>query len=152
MGDYDQAENYFSMAAKICQRVGNRLIGAYVSANRGSIAIKQGNYAQAFDLLAEAIQVLQEMGDKEDVILCFEPLAFMALEQNLPIRAARLLGASEALRKELGVIRSQPLQVDFEKCVASIHSQLDEVRFEIAWSEGRAMTYEQAIASALDRS
>lgn len=111
--------------------------------------MKQGDYSRAFALLAEAILILQELGDKESSILCLEPIAFMALEQRFPERAARLLGASESLRKTLGVTRAQPLQADYERYTACAQSQLDKAAFEAAWAEGCAMTYEKAIAYAV---
>jgi len=148
-GDYDHAEDCFSQGAKICKKLGNRIIGAFISGNRGLIACKHGNYAQAFDMLVETILVLQEIGDKEEAILCLEPMALIALEQHFPEKAARLLGAAESLRKALGVIHSQPLQVDFETWTGNVRSQLDEASFEANWTVGSAMTYEEAITLAL---
>jgi predicted ATPase/transcriptional regulator with XRE-family HTH domain len=151
LGDFDRAENFFSLAAEICRRLGNRLVGAYVSGNRGLIAIKNGNYTLAIGLLVESIRVLQEMGDKEEVILCFEPMAFMALEQRCPERAVKLLGADESLRQTLGVIRSQPLQADFDGYLADARKQLGASAFQAAWEAGSRMTFEQAVAYAVRR-
>jgi predicted ATPase/transcriptional regulator with XRE-family HTH domain len=147
--DYDRAEDCFNQCATICHRLGNRIIEAYVSGNRGYMAMKQGNYSRAFTLLAETILILQELGDKENAILCLEPMAFMALERHFPERAARLLGAGELLRQTLGVTRAQPLQADYERYTTSVRSHLDKAAFEAAWAEGSAMTYEQAIAYAV---
>ena len=152
VGDYDRAKDSLSQAATICQRLGNRIIGAYTSGNQGFVAMKQGNYSCAFELLSETILILQDMGDKEDAIWCLEPIAFIAKEQRFPEKTARLLGASESLRKEIDVIRSQPRQTDYDKYLAETRNQLGEAIFEAAWVEGCAMSYEQAIAYAVDKS
>ena len=38
----------------------------------------------------------------------------------------------------------------YQRTKASVRSQLGEEAFETAWAEGRAMTFEQAVAYALD--
>jgi tetratricopeptide (TPR) repeat protein len=149
LGDYDRAEDWFTQAEPICQRLSNRMIATFITANRGFIAMKKGNYPWAFDLLAESILVLQELGDKEEAISYFEPMALIAKELGFPDRAARLLGASESLHKSIGVIRSQPLQKDYNLYIASVHNQLGEPAFKAAWAEGSKMTYEQALAYAV---
>ncbi len=152
LGNYDRAEEFLAEAALISQRLGNRIIAAFVSANRGYIALKQGNHDRALFLLTETIQVFHELGDKEDAILCLEPIASIALEQHFPERAARLLGASNMQLSALGVIRSQPIQVDYDACHAEVRGQLNDAAFEEAWAGGSMMTYEQAIAYAVDPS
>jgi len=68
-------------------------------------------------------------------------------------RAARLLGAVEALCEVVGM----PLpwaRSDYER--PTVRDQMDEAAFAVAfpaaWAAGRAMTIEQAIAEALDAS
>ena len=70
--------------------------------------------------------------------------------QNAGQKAARLLGASEALLEKMGFgVQSSDL-LEIERNVAATREQLDKVAFEAAWSDGRAMSLEQAIAFALE--
>jgi len=66
-----------------------------------------------------------------------------------PERAARLLGASEALHDALGLGPTISDQHEINGYVAAVRAQLDEAVFEAAWAEGRAMSLEEAIAYAL---
>ena len=151
LGDFDRAEEYFRQAAPICQKLGDRIVGAYIGGNRGWIAMKKGNYPLAIYWIVGSSLVLNEVGEIESVILSFEPLAFIANELGFPEMAARLLGASETLRQMIGISRSRPNQEDFEEYIACVQSQLGRAAFETAWAEGSAMSYDQAVAYASDK-
>jgi hypothetical protein len=67
-----------------------------------------------------------------------------------PGRRARLLGAAEALRESVHAPVPLPERSRHDRCVAAAHAALDEEAFARAWTEGRAMTLEQAVACALE--
>jgi hypothetical protein len=67
-----------------------------------------------------------------------------------PERAARLLGASEALLETIGVGLQCSDQFEVDRYEAAVREQLDQATFEAAWAEGRAMSLEQAVTSALE--
>jgi len=66
-------------------------------------------------------------------------------------RAARLLGATEAVREaiQIGLSAAYPDRIEYDRYVAAVRAQLDEAVFAAAWAEGRALTLEQAIEYAL---
>jgi hypothetical protein len=64
-------------------------------------------------------------------------------------RAARLFGASEALREAMGV-PPEPGEIALqEPHLSAARSRLDKTSWQEAWAEGRAMTLEEAISYAL---
>jgi non-specific serine/threonine protein kinase len=68
------------------------------------------------------------------------------------VRAARLWGASEAIREQMGkmsLTRFELAHSGYEQELASARSSLDERTWAAAWSAGRAMSPEQAIEYAL---
>ena len=65
-------------------------------------------------------------------------------------KAARLFGASEALREALGTPLPGSYRANYERNLSSIRKQLDEASIAAAWAKGRAMTMDQAIAYALE--
>ena len=81
--------------------------------------------------------------------LHLENLAYVALGQGEPERAARLLGAAAALR----AARWTPIlpvdRPEHEDQVARTRAALGEPAFTAAWVAGRAMTLEDALAFAL---
>jgi AMMECR1 domain-containing protein len=67
-----------------------------------------------------------------------------------PARAARLLGAAEALRGAIGLFRTPRDEEANARLIATVRAALGEERFAASWEEGRAMSLEQAIEYALE--
>jgi non-specific serine/threonine protein kinase len=78
-----------------------------------------------------------------------ERFAGLLAGQNQPIRAARLLGATEVLRTGAHVPRFSAEQAAYDHMCAAVRAQLDEATFAAARAEGRAMSLDQAVAEAL---
>jgi hypothetical protein len=74
----------------------------------------------------------------------------VAAMQGQPERAARLLGASAALREEIGAPLSPVARVDHDHASNAARATLGEDAFAAAWAEGYAMPLEEATADALD--
>jgi DNA-binding SARP family transcriptional activator len=68
------------------------------------------------------------------------------------VRAARLWGAAEALRGQMGIPLSKfdLVHSGYERDLAFVRSALDQAAFEAAWSEGRAMAFKRAIEYVLE--
>jgi DNA-binding CsgD family transcriptional regulator len=64
-------------------------------------------------------------------------------------RAALLFGASEALREAVGTFVLPLYRAEYDRGVAATRTGLDEATLSAAWSEGRAMTPDEAIEYAL---
>jgi hypothetical protein len=62
--------------------------------------------------------------------------------------AARLFGAAEMLRENLGLYPPTD-RAHYDRSVASTRAALSKAPFAAAWAEGRALTLEQAIEYAL---
>ena len=76
----------------------------------------------------------------------------MLCEHGRPTDAAQLFGAAEALRELIGKPLTRAQQANHDRDVATVQQRLDPEAFAAAWAAGRAMTLEQAIAYALERS
>jgi hypothetical protein len=64
-------------------------------------------------------------------------------------KAARLLGAAEALRTDSGAPMMGAEYAEYEREVAALRGDLDEEAFEAGWQTGRRLSLEQAIQAAL---
>ena len=65
-----------------------------------------------------------------------------------PVRAAVLLGAADASRRETGlVVYDVP---EHEAITRAVRAQLDPEQFEAAWNEGSRKSIAEAIADAVD--
>ncbi|RDH75942.1 LuxR family transcriptional regulator [Mycolicibacterium moriokaense] len=80
-----------------------------------------------------------------DILEC---LAALAARTGSELPAARLLGASSAVRQRFGVVRFKVHDADYEASVTELRNSLGEDAFEAAWAEGAALSLEEAIAYA----
>jgi hypothetical protein len=77
-------------------------------------------------------------------------LAGVAAAEGQPERAARLLGAAQALIENTDAVIGPAERIEVERDLSAVRTQVGEATFTSAWAEGRAMTLEQAIAYALE--
>ena len=127
------------------------MLGIAVSLiNLAEVALEQGDYLAARALGEEGLAISREQGSRHCIALSLERLATAAAASGRTAFSARLWGAAERLREEMGSPLAPRGQLDFERQVAAARAALgDEAAFDRAWQEGRAMTLEQAIELAL---
>ena len=116
----------------------------------GRAECDEGHHELALKHLAEGMTILHGLGNRQGVIESLEGLAGVAAATAAPRRAARLWGAADALRQEIGNARSVHLSIDYERHVKSVRATLTAEAFDQAWDEGRAMSLDDAVRYALD--
>jgi non-specific serine/threonine protein kinase len=113
--------------------------------------LKRDDLDRGATLLEEGARIGRDLGDRLAGVYYVWGLGKVAALQGEPKRAARLWGAAEALREYMGMSLSQfdLAHSGYERDLAHARSSLDESTWVAAWSEGRAMSPEQAIEYAL---
>ena len=92
----------------------------------------------------------QYVGRAYETAACLEGLARVAAMQDQPERAARLLGASAALRDETGTHLTPIARADHDHASEAAYDALGEEAFEAAWRTGNETPFEASITTALD--
>jgi len=117
----------------------------------GIAAVGRGDARRAARVFEETLRLLRQLKDKIGTFYSLIGAAGVAVLRGQPIRAARLFGAADALRKAIGhpVQPLKQLNYDYEGFLATTRGALDETAFEAAFSEGQAMSPEQAIEYGL---
>ncbi|MDQ5853440.1 MAG: tetratricopeptide repeat protein [Chloroflexota bacterium] len=149
-GDYGQAATYYEESLALFRAVGSRRDGAALLHNLAYVAHYQGDDTRAERLAQESLALQRELGNTEGMTEGLITFARIAGAQRQAERAARLLGSAEALREAIGALAWPAGRAEYERSVAEVRAQLDDVVFATCWTEGRAMTLEQAIAYALE--
>ena len=111
------------------------------------VALRQGDYPAAHALYKESLAIAKEVRDEKAIAACLEGLANVVLVEGEPAWAAWLWGAAEALGNTMDRFMPPVERVPYEQAVAAARAQLGEKDFASAWTEGRAMTPEQALAA-----
>jgi len=149
--EYALAQALLTESQALFQQLGAAGGVAEVQIDLGRVARAQGNAVEAARLFSESLAWYHEFwgSKKRDITYGLEGVAGVAAAQGQLARAARLLGAAEALRESAGVPLPPVHRVDYERDVALVRAALDEDAFAAAWAEGHALTLEQVIAEAL---
>jgi hypothetical protein len=116
----------------------------------GEIALHAGNASGAVEYLREALQIARAIGHRRNVADCLLDFGVLARMAGQPERAARLLGAAEALRGALNAQISVRQRPSHAETVQAMRAALGDAPFEHAWAAGRALTPEEAVADALE--
>jgi cob(I)alamin adenosyltransferase len=74
----------------------------------------------------------------------------MATMQNHPEQAASLFAWADATRTTISILRQPVEQVDIDRDLATIQTQLDKTTFTAAQTAGRTMSMDEAVAYALE--
>jgi predicted ATPase/class 3 adenylate cyclase/DNA-binding CsgD family transcriptional regulator len=146
-GDVAAARSLLEESLVLFKEMGERGHIAEAFMSLGSISFSQGDYAVARTLMEESLEICRELDLKWDIAACLEELAAVVAAQGEPVRAVWFMSAAQALREAIGMPLPSLLQAMHEFTIASVHAQLGEQAFAVAWAEGRSMTLEQALAT-----
>ena len=156
-GDYGAARDQFEEGLGIAREIGDSRVIVHWLIGLGHLHIETADRDAARSMLAEAFPLIVEshllMKAEEALrqvawIACKTTNGTIAASVPLPTqaRAARLCGASENLRQASDVRNA--VDQDDEKFVAMLRAGLGDQPFNSAWKEGRAMSFEDAVACA----
>ncbi len=148
-GDFKFSRENFGNILPLYQKMGDIHRVNMIQSEFAHMDRYEGHMDKAEQAYRETIPVWQRLGHRAAVANQLECLAFIAIAHEQGERAARLLGAAEALREKINIPMSPFERVEYDKQVADLRSGLDEKTFASLWAEGRAMTMEQAIHFAL---
>jgi hypothetical protein len=101
-------------------------------------------------LYQECLLLRRELSDKTGIADVLERLAQLAGAQRQPRRGACLFGAAAALRQVIGAPLSPNERAECEQAVAALRAVMGEQAFAAAWTEGWALSLEEAIELALE--
>jgi predicted ATPase/DNA-binding XRE family transcriptional regulator len=116
----------------------------------GYTRFEQGDIAGAEELFREGLTMSRQMPMQSIITIGLEGMGLVAAASGLPQRAARLWGATEALREATGERRWPVFQAVYERMVAASRAQLPATEWQAAWASGRELTMVEAVAEALE--
>jgi len=149
-GDYPAARALLEESLAIRRELGDRFGIATSLSNLGYVTLNQGDYPAARALLEESLAIRRELGDQLGIPASLEGLAAVVASLRDSLRAARIWGATERSRAELGTPLPPNERSGYDRCVAAARlASGDDAAFDSAWQEGRGLTLDQAIDLAL---
>lgn len=147
--NHQAARPYFEEGLIAFKKLGNKNFENVMRSELGHIARLDGDFAQAKVIYTQTLLAWQDLGHQAAIAHQLECFAFIAMDEHEPLRAARLLGAAEALRERNGSPMAKYEETEYQNHTARLQSMLSGSELEPAWAEGRALSMEQAILLAL---
>jgi predicted ATPase/class 3 adenylate cyclase/Tfp pilus assembly protein PilF len=149
-GDFASARALYEECLTIAREVGDPIGTAKSLQCLGSVASDEGDFAAARPFHEESLAIMRELGDRGGIADNMEGMAAVVAALGTFPRAARIWGAAERLRGEIGSPLSPNERRRYDRAVAAARAAFgDSASFDRAWQEGCALALEQAIELAL---
>ena len=149
--DCDTARMLYKESLTLFRELGDQMAIIAPLRRLGYLALSDGDYEGAATLYAESLALAQEQGEESRIALSLVALAGLAVVHGQFERAATLFGTIAKL-SEAHVLSMGPVDsIEHDSKLAIAREMLDVEIFTAAWTEGQAMTLEQAIAYAADK-
>ncbi len=119
--------------------------------NLGVVAQLQGDFIRARAFFKESLATRRELSDRLGIARALEGLATVVADLGDSPRAARIWGAAERLRDEIGTPLSPADRPRYDQRIATARAALaNDANFDRAWQDGRALKLVQALELALE--
>ena len=148
-GRVAEAREWFGRAMAAYEEMGDR---RFVLISRSDLAHalrRGGEIEEAETLYRETLHEWQHAGNRGAIAHQLECLAFVATAKHEFERAARLLGAAEALREVAGSAMVVAERSEYDAAVGQLRDGLDATALEAAWAQGRRLATDEAVALAV---
>ncbi|MFN2134500.1 MAG: ATP-binding protein [Candidatus Promineifilaceae bacterium] len=148
-GDFSAARRILADGAEALRRAHHRLFATVIDSEIGHTLRLTGDLASALEIYRAVIVEWRELGHLAAVANQLESFAFIALAEDRLVRAARLLGAAQALRETLSSSMTPEEQRDYDEQVVALEAALDRDTLREAWEAGRALDIDAAVEYAI---
>ena len=150
LGDLDKARIKFAESVETAMKLGNKRI-VYSSQSELAHILRENNELdEAFAIYKELLPKWKDLGHRAAVSHELECIAYILSRTEEPERAAKLLGAAEALRKLIDSTMTKVEEIEYEKEVHTLRGLLGEEEFKKQWEQGTKLTMDGAIELALE--
>jgi non-specific serine/threonine protein kinase len=144
------AREVYEEGIKLLRETNNSNNLALTIRRLGYLALKEADYERANTLFRESLIRNQQLGHQTGIVAAIAALAALAMEVGRLSRAAQLYGIVEGRLAVLSLPLYVSDQVEFNRSISALRARLDEKTFAKFWTKGKSMTFEQAIAYALE--
>jgi hypothetical protein len=148
-GDPERAIAYLEETLVIDRKLGNPTGIADSLGNLAGLIAPTGDIARAAALDAEALEMRRDLSDRLSMAHSLDSIAATASRAGFAAIGARLYGASERLREELGAPIPPSERGRYETGLDMTRSALGDEAYAKAWAAGRALSLDEAVAEAL---
>ncbi|HLY22673.1 MAG TPA: LuxR C-terminal-related transcriptional regulator [bacterium] len=148
-GDPALARQHLDEGLRLADGIGDRWLVSLLHTSLGVVSLHQRDAVPAAKHFNDSLGLARDLGDQWGIAWNLEGLAAVAVTAGDHERAARLLGAADALRKVINTPLTPSERADLERTLAAARAALSEADIAAAWAKGAAMRPDQAIQYAV---
>jgi hypothetical protein len=148
-GDKPRAIAYMEETLAIDRQLGNRAGIADSLGNLASLLADTSDLARSAAYDVEALEMKRDLGDRLSIAYSLASIAATVSRAGMPLAGARLLGAHDRLREELGAPVPPSDRLQYDAAVALARAGLSEEAFAAARHAGQELSLDDAVAEAL---
>ena len=148
-GEYELADEYYQKSEALLKEMGDHGDLARLIHSRGYVALHKGNHDEAEESFRKALTMFRRLGNQRGMAECIAGLAGSRVDNGQAIRGAKLLGSAQALMEDAGASWWPADRVEVERIRQALQARLDD-DFSQAWSAGRGLNLEEAVALAMN--
>ena len=150
LGNFERAGQLYAEAIEVTKGVGNLKSLGHALYGLAETQADLKEYAGAARLHRESISVRHQLGDMKGLAYSLDGLAISVNHLGNKVLATQLESASEKILRELGVVITPATRADNEKFIGHLRAKLGDAAFDEAWSNGQAMSTDQAVELAME--
>jgi predicted ATPase/class 3 adenylate cyclase len=145
-GDLVRATELYSESLQLADARGDTSGKAVALLNLGEIQRDRGEVDASVASYRESLKLGQDLGDIALCVQCIRGLGTLLASAGRPEDAVRLLASAEGLGETLGFPVQPSEHLAYDRAIEVIRSALGDPGFTAAWTAGRALPLEEAIA------
>ena len=147
--NWDQAETYAAKAADLFEAVRDHGLAQAARSELGHMKRMMGDWTGAEQVYRKTILAFQEREHIPAVAHQLECMGIIAAHLGQTPRAARLLGAAQAIRAAVQINRLPDEQEEFDQALIHLAAEMGESERDAAMAEGAKMSLDEAVTFAL---
>jgi predicted ATPase/DNA-binding CsgD family transcriptional regulator len=136
-GDHQEAVTLLGQARALLRDLGDPPDAVDSFFWHARAVARNGDIDRAATLFEEGVNSARARGDRRGLVLLLEGIAALELARGNATKAARILGAADATRDELGLPIPPVERGAIEQAVSEARAALGAASFAAAWSTGR---------------
>jgi len=144
-----EARQHSDAAIAGATRLGGKCTLMYALTIGARVAAAAGDLARAHDDAHLALGIGRDIRAQIGIIEVLEVLGGLARGADEQVKAVRLLGAADALRRTTGYRRALLYQDRYDADVSALRASIGDAAFDQAWAEGAALNLDDAVSYAL---
>jgi hypothetical protein len=145
-GQTEAAAERFGVASARFAEIGDVRLGLAARSDLAHAYRRGGQLDRAEAMYRETIGGWVHLGHRGAVANQLENVAYVAIERGDGPRAARLLGAAEAIREAAHAAMAFDERPELDGFVGRLRDLLPAAELDAAWAEGRSMSQAAAVA------